>query len=44
LDVERNEQGAGDRIISPDGAKVQVLVLATNEEVVVARRAMRVLV
>jgi acetate kinase len=43
LDAERNEHGAGDRIISPDGAKVQVLVLATNEEVVVARRALRVL-
>ena len=43
LDPERNEQGLGDRLISPDGARVQVLVLATNEEVVVARRAMRVL-
>jgi acetate kinase len=43
LDAERNEHGAGDRIISPDSAKVQVLVLATNEEVVVARRALRVL-
>ncbi|MDR3718794.1 MAG: acetate/propionate family kinase [Bryobacteraceae bacterium] len=43
LDAERNEQGKGDRIISPDGAKVTVMVLATNEEVVVARRAMRVL-
>lgn len=43
LDAERNELGTGDRIISPEGAKVHVLVLATNEEVVVARRAMRVL-
>ena len=43
LDAERNEQGRGDRLISPGGAGVQVMVLATNEEVVVARRAMRVL-
>jgi acetate kinase len=39
LDPRRNEQGAGDRLVSPDGAPVAVLALATNEEVIVARRA-----
>ena len=39
LDAARNEQGSGDRIISPDGAPVSVLALATNEELIVARRA-----
>lgn len=39
LDAVRNERGSGDRIISPDGAPVSVLALATNEELIVARRA-----
>lgn len=39
LDAEANEKGAGDRLLSPEGAPVAVLALATNEEVVVARRA-----
>jgi len=43
LDPQRNVEGRGDRIISPDHAPVSALVLETNEEVVVARRAMRVL-
>lgn len=43
LDAERNENGQGDRILSSDGARVSVLTLATNEEVVVARRAYRTL-
>jgi acetate kinase len=43
MDPERNERGTGDRIISPDGARVSLLALATNEEVVVARRAYKLL-
>lgn len=43
LDPRRNVEGRGDRIISTERARVGVLVLETNEEVVVARRAMRVL-
>ncbi len=43
LDPERNEQGSGDRIVSKEDAPVAVVVLATNEEVVVARRAYGVL-
>lgn len=43
LDREANERGAGDRFISPPGARVAVLALATNEELVVARRAYRAL-
>jgi acetate kinase len=39
LDAERNERGAGDRVVSPPGSRVAVLVLATEEELVVARRA-----
>ena len=43
LDPERNEKGEGDRLVSPDGAAVSIFALATNEELVVARRAYRVL-
>jgi len=43
LDRSRNENGSGDRIISGDGAPVTVLALATNEELIVARRAWRCL-
>ncbi|MCS6953894.1 MAG: acetate/propionate family kinase [Bryobacterales bacterium] len=43
LDAERNRSGEGDRLISPDGAPVAVVALATNEELIVARRAYRVL-
>lgn len=43
LDAAKNENGTGDRIISKDGSAVSVVVLATNEELVVARRAMRCL-
>lgn len=39
LDAERNEKGAGDRLVSADDSRVQVMALATNEEIVVARRA-----
>jgi len=43
LDAERNRAGSGDRVISADGSPVSVLALTTNEEVIVARRAYRVL-
>src|SRR5581483_3709048 len=43
LDAARNESGNGDRAVSADGSPVTVLALATNEELVVARRAYRVL-
>lgn len=39
LDEDRNENGAGDRIVSGDFSKVAVVVLTTNEEIVVGRRA-----
>jgi acetate kinase len=41
LDPERNERGQGDRVVSSDDSQVVVFALATNEEVVVARRAYR---
>jgi acetate kinase len=43
LDPQTNEQGAGDRLLSPPSAPVALLALATNEELVVARRAWKVL-
>jgi len=39
LDPLRNEQASGDRVVSPGGASVAVIALATNEELIVARRA-----
>ncbi len=39
LDPRRNENGSGDRLLSPDGSRVSVLALATDEELIVARRA-----
>lgn len=39
LDPARNESGAGDRLVSADQSAVAVLALATNEELIVARRA-----
>ena len=41
LDAEKNATGAGDRIISADGSCVSIIALATNEELIVARRAYR---
>jgi acetate kinase len=38
LDPARNESGTGDRLVSSDQSKVAVLALATNEELIVARR------
>ncbi len=43
LDAERNESGSGDRVISAAGSPVAVVVLGTNEELIVARRAYRCL-
>ncbi|MGC4051008.1 MAG: hypothetical protein QM757_16715 [Paludibaculum sp.] len=43
LDQDRNEKGQGDRLLSSDASRVKVLALATNEEIVVARRAYRTL-
>jgi len=39
LDPEQNENGRGDRSVSPAESAVAVLALATNEELIVARRA-----
>ncbi len=43
LDRQRNESGSGDRILSPQDAPVTILAVATNEELIVARRAFRLL-
>ncbi|HXK01469.1 MAG TPA: hypothetical protein VMS37_03645 [Verrucomicrobiae bacterium] len=43
IDPARNTEGSGDRIVSPESAPVTVLALATNEELIVARRAWRCL-
>jgi acetate kinase len=39
LDPGQNENGRGDRLVSPAESSVAVLALATNEELIVARRA-----
>jgi acetate kinase len=43
LDAEKNESGKGDRLVSAGDSRVAVLALATNEELIVARRAYRCL-
>ncbi len=43
IDRKRNREGEGDRVISADGAPVSVVVLKTNEELIVARETARVL-
>lgn len=43
IDPARNETGSGDRVVSAEDSGVTVLALATNEELVVARRAYRCL-
>ncbi|HEY1342232.1 MAG TPA: hypothetical protein VGF59_32210 [Bryobacteraceae bacterium] len=43
LDSARNGSGSGDRTVSAEDSRVAVLTIATNEELVVARRAFRVL-
>ena len=42
LDEERNSQGAPDSVISTDRAKAKVLIVRTNEEIVVARETARI--
>jgi acetate kinase len=44
LDSVRNETGIGDRFVSSEASRVSALALATNEELIVARRAYRLLV
>ncbi len=39
LDAEANERSSGDRVVSPADSPVAVAALATNEELIVARRA-----
>ncbi len=43
LDPKKNEKEAGDRVISAEDSAVDVVVLRTNEELIVARRAYRCL-
>jgi acetate kinase len=43
LDRDRNESVSGDRVVSSVDSRVTVLALATNEEIIVARRAWKVL-
>ncbi len=43
LNAASNEEGSGDRILSTPSSRVRVVALATNEELIVARRAWRVL-
>ncbi|MEW6250115.1 MAG: acetate/propionate family kinase [Planctomycetota bacterium] len=43
LDPARNEQAQPDAIVSPDGARVAVLTVRTNEELIVARQTVAVL-
>jgi acetate kinase len=43
LAPEANATGSGDRIVSAPDSKVAVVIFATNEELVVARRAYRLL-
>jgi acetate kinase len=43
LDPDQNENGRGDRLVSPAESPVAVLAMATNEELIVARRAFAVL-
>lgn len=43
IDPQRNSEGSGDRLVSAESSPVKVACVATNEELVVARRAYRVL-
>jgi acetate kinase len=43
MDLARSENGSGDRVVSAEDSRVTVLALATNEELIVARRAYRCL-
>ena len=37
IDPEKNNIRGEERIVSPDGAKVKVLVIPTNEELMIAK-------
>jgi acetate kinase len=37
IDPEKNNFRGEERIVSPDGAKVKVLVIPTNEELMIAK-------
>jgi acetate kinase len=43
LDPQANRNGRGDRIISPAGSAAKAVVIAANEELVVARETARLL-
>ena len=43
LDEAKNASGSGDRAVSAAGSRVSVWAIATNEELVIARRAFRLL-
>ena len=43
LDPDANQNESGDRVVSARDSKIAIVCLATNEEVVVARRAYRIL-
>ncbi len=43
LDPKGNTTGSGDRLVSDPDSPVKIVVLSTNEEIVVARRAYKVL-
>ncbi len=43
IEAESNGRASGDRLVSPPGARVKLAVLRTNEELIVARRAHRLL-
>jgi acetate kinase len=43
LDPALNDSGAGDRLLSTADSSVAVLALATNEELIVARRAFAII-
>jgi acetate kinase len=42
LDLEKNAQGKGEYRIDAPGSRVQLWVIPTNEEIVVARQTMNV--
>lgn len=43
LDAAQNENGRDDRLVSPAESSVAVLALTTNDELIVARRAYKLL-
>jgi len=43
LDETKNTSGSGDRAVSAAGSRVSVWAIATNEELIIARRAFRLL-